>query len=340
MGTNQIVASKDFIRRKASGRRGATGFFFFWLLPALAVGQHAADQPAIVVHGARALPEPELVETIRKNLGNQLASIATDKIGEVVAQHYFNAGYLDARVDSVHREPGTSGVNFHITLFLTEGSLTRTGAVHLIGSHLLQLDNASALEIWKEGEPFSVPALEEGIQRVLSVYERNGYPFAKAVVETIQFRVDGGQNWADATIRVEPGAPASISDIAVQGNKTTQTFVIVREARVTAGERFTSTLAERVRQRLNRMNLFSAVEIPALSLEASGRATLLVKVTEGTYNSFDGILGYVPPQTSGNDGYFSGMVNLQFRNLLGTARKLSTRWYRENKSSQEIELHY
>jgi outer membrane protein insertion porin family len=36
----------------------------------------------------------------------------------------------------------------------------------------------------------------------------------------------------------------------------------------------------------------------------------------------------------------TGLVDLQFRNLFGTARKLAARWYRENRTTQEIELRY
>ena len=34
------------------------------------------------------------------------------------------------------------------------------------------------------------------------------------------------------------------------------------------------------------------------------------------------------------------LVNISLRNLFGTGRKLSARWYQENKTSQETELHY
>ncbi|MEX0602364.1 MAG: BamA/TamA family outer membrane protein, partial [Bacteroidota bacterium] len=43
---------------------------------------------------------------------------------------------------------------------------------------------------------------------------------------------------------------------------------------------------------------------------------------------------------SGESGYVVGLVDLRFRNLFGTGRRLGARWYRENRSTQELQLRY
>jgi outer membrane protein insertion porin family len=74
--------------------------------------------------------------------------------------------------------------------------------------------------------------------------------------------------------------------------------------------------------------------------EKTAAAGFALRVAEGNQNSFDGIVGYVPASSSGGEGYVTGMVSVAFRNLLGTGRKISIRWYRQNQSSQETEFHY
>jgi outer membrane protein insertion porin family len=64
-----------------------------------------------------------------------------------------------------------------------------------------------------------------------------------------------------------------------------------------------------------------------------------LKVTEGNPNRFDGVVGYVPASGS-SDGYMTGLVDVQFRNIFGTGRRLAARWFRENQTSQEINLQY
>jgi outer membrane protein insertion porin family len=82
------------------------------------------------------------------------------------------------------------------------------------------------------------------------------------------------------------------------------------------------------------------VQEPKVIEHGSEGVSLLISVTEGTHNSFDGIVGYLPATTAGGTNTVTGLVNLQFGNILGTGRRLSTRWYRENQSNQEIELRY
>ncbi len=80
--------------------------------------------------------------------------------------------------------------------------------------------------------------------------------------------------------------------------------------------------------------------MPELYLTDKEQAGLLVRVAEGNHNNIDGMLGYVPPAASGEKGYITGLANISLRNLFGTGRKISVRWYQENRNTQEVELHY
>jgi len=62
-------------------------------------------------------------------------------------------------------------------------------------------------------------------------------------------------------------------------------------------------------------------------------------VTEGASNTFDGIVGY-QPAASGEGGAVTGLVSVGMRNLFGTGRRLSVRWQRDERSSQELAFKY
>jgi outer membrane protein insertion porin family len=80
--------------------------------------------------------------------------------------------------------------------------------------------------------------------------------------------------------------------------------------------------------------------LPELYLTEKEQGGLLVRVVEGNHNNFDGVLGYVPSNREGESGDITGLVNVSLRNLFGTGRKLSFRWFQENQNSKETELHY
>jgi len=115
--------------------------------------------------------------------------------------------------------------------------------------------------------------------------------------------------------------------------------VVIREARAGLGEVYDPERVEAIRDRLTRLNIFSEVAEPRLYVR-DGRGGLLITVREGSTNTFDGMLGYVPAAQTGAAGYVTGLVSVGMRNLFGTGRKLAFRWYRQDRASQELSLRY
>jgi outer membrane protein insertion porin family len=182
--------------------------------------------------------------------------------------------------------------------------------------------------------------LEQDIQSILQLYENKGYPLAKVVIQNISFTDSTEEMSTRVQIHIDEGKELHITELRIEGNKTTKDYVITREARLYKNELFSGDLPERIKRRLDHLQLFSSVSLPELYLIDSERAGLSERVAEGNQNSFDGVLGYIPSSSSNGSGYITGLVNISLRNLFGTGRKLSARWYQENQSSQETELHY
>ena len=96
-----------------------------------------------------------------------------------------------------------------------------------------------------------------------------------------------------------------------------------------------------IRQRLERLNIFEKVEEPKIyTIKKSNTTGLLIQVKEGNTNTFDGVLGYAPPVNQNESGYITGLVNLSFRNLFGTGRRIDAKWQKPIKSTQELEFKY
>jgi outer membrane protein assembly factor BamA len=182
--------------------------------------------------------------------------------------------------------------------------------------------------------------MESAIGAVLLRLEDAGYPFARAAVDSIGFAPSDAADSVDIVIRVAEGNLARIRSIAVEGNRTTHESVIIRELRLQPDDVYCPAFAQTLRRRLVRLQVFATVDEPQVTLDEHDEAGLLVRVSEGASNRFDGVAGYVPPERTGSAGTLTGLIQMQFRNLFGTARRLSVRWYRENANSREVELHY
>ena len=220
------------------------------------------------------------------------------------------------------------------------------GPPAIIESLLVKGSYPSEIGFENVGPPssFGTRITDEALNRILRWYleraERLGFPFASARVENIHLTEIRDTSFAVVEIGLELGSPGVIVDLQVEGNTRTTLSTIVRETRVHPGDRYTDGLPATVQHRLLRSQLFSSVPEPNVLDHGSEGVSLLINVTEGTHNSFDGILGYLPGTTTGGSGTVMGLVNVQFGNILGTGRRMSARWYRENQSNQEIDLHY
>ena len=253
---------------------------------------------------------------------------------------YKNEAYLYAQIDSVFIKRDSVRQNVGISIFLHEGKPSLVRQIELDGCHHFSNIEVLAIMQLRTGDLFIPSLLEQDIQSILQFYERQGYPLTKVVVHNISFIDSIHEISVRVQLHIDEGRELRIAALHIEGNKTTKEYVITREARLRQNEVFCSDLPEKIKRRLDHLQLFSSVSLPELYLPDTDKAALSVRVMEGNQNSFDGIIGYVPSGNSGGQGTITGLANISLRNLFGTGRKLSARWYQENQSSQETELHY
>jgi outer membrane protein insertion porin family len=259
---------------------------------------------------------------------------------EHILDLYKSHAYLQACIDSVSMKPDTLQQEIQLRIFLNEGKPSVVRQMEVDGCRNLTADEIHAVMKLQPGDLFVPSLLEQDIQAILQLYDQKGYLLAKATIQNISFVDSTGEMSTRIDLHLDEGKELHIEGLHIEGNTTTKDYVITREARVRTHEQFHNDLPELIKRRLEHLQLFSSVAVPEVYLTDTGQAGLSLRVVEGKQNSFDGILGYVPSSGSHGSGYLTGLVNISFRNLFGTGRKLSARWYQENQSSQETELHY
>lgn len=259
---------------------------------------------------------------------------------EHILDYYKSQAYLHACVDSVWMNRDTLRQDVEVRIFLNEGKPSIVRQMELDSCRNINASELYMVMRLHEGDKFIPSILEQDIQSILQLYESKGYPLAKVVIQNVSFTDSIAEMSVKVKMVIHEGKEIHVAELRIEGNKTTKDYVITREARLYTNELFRNDLPERIKRRLDHLQLFSSVSLPELYLTGTERAGLSVQVVEGNQNSFDGILGYVPSSGSTGSGSITGLVNISLRNLFGTGRKISARWYQENKNSQETELHY
>ncbi|HXX63369.1 MAG TPA: POTRA domain-containing protein, partial [Bacteroidota bacterium] len=317
----------------------ATRFGTLVLLIGLSARSPGATIRSIAIHGNTVFTAREIAGWLTSRAGSALSPSALQGDLRQILDEYRSLGYLGTRAHFAPPQFTSDSASADLTLELVEGRQTLVAAVRVRGS--LRLTEAEILEEFdlRSGAPFNDAVLEQDIQVLLVRYEKLGYPFARCSVGSIDRRFGSDIDSAAIELDVEEGDLMHIDEIRVEGNKETNADVIVRETRIVPGEIYNPTKISAIRQRLNRLNIFSSVSEPELYTRA-GKGGLLVKVQEGSTNTFDGIVGYIPVAASGGGGYLTGLASVAMRNLFGTGRKLSFHWQREDRYSQEIGIQY
>ena len=311
----------------------------FCCLTFVSRAQQRVPELHLAFQGNEQVPESELLAGLRAENLLTFRQDVDSRIGHAVLDLYRRNGYYFCEIDSVISSATADSSEITLTLHLAEGPLLRAGRVRLSGCVAVNAATLLAAYDVADGSIFSAQSIEAGVERILAVYDRSGYPFAAVIVDSLHVRLDDDETLMDVALLVREGDQCALAEISVEGNTQTNPEVIVREMRIGVDEPYNVDKINDIRRRVERLNFFSSVAEPELYVR-SGRCGLLLRVVEGNTNTFDGVIGYQPPPTPGEDGYLTGLVRLSFRNIFGTGRRLDTRWERATRQVSEWELRY
>lgn len=299
-----------------------------------ASAQPKIDQVKFV--GVNAISAADLLEDFKP-----LNFLATDtsriKAGiSSVQEKYFSEGYLLFRVDSFT----VSGENISatLTIYISEGHKLLVGKILIGGNKFFTYNQLASDMNIRVGKSLNQIALRSDLEYILDKYNSNGYPLAEMKIDSIFKYQNGDIDSLGISLSIDEGQRFRINAIRIEGNSLTKDYVIIRAMRIPIGTYYNDQEMANAKERLQKLGFFQSVSEPEI-YESGDTTGLLVKVTEGNTNTFDGVIGYMPAQL-GQSGYFTGMIDISMVNLFGTGRKFRAMWHQETKLTQELEIGY
>jgi len=326
-------------KRAARLTRAAAVAALFTLSGALSSALGTPVVESVQIDGIHRFTTRELVDRLASRPGSPYSPATLQDDFALITSLYRREGFLAATASCARAEYSEDSARVALFISVEEGKRTVLGSLTLAGVTALTPADILAQFDTRVGDPLDETILEADIAILLTRYERVGYPFVRCLVDSVRTRSDGPADSLDLLLRVEEGNRLTIDELRVEGNTETDTRVIVRETRIRYGEAYDPVRVRAIRQRLTRLNIFSAVNEPEVYVRKE-HGGLLLRVQEGNTNTFDGIVGYIPSAQAGESGYLTGMVSVSMRNLFGTGRRLNVRWQKEDRYSQELALGY
>ncbi len=236
---------------------------------------------------------------------------------EVLRSFYLDGGYLEFSVDSTQVSITPDKKDIYITINVTEGAKYKVSDIKLLApENILPHDEMRKLIAIQVGDVFSRNKLTEAQKNISDRLGDDGYAFANisAVPE-----LDKVKHEVAFTFVADPGQRVYVRRINVAGNTKTQDEVIRREFRQMEGAWFATKKIQKSKQRVDRLNFFSEVNLETPPVQGTkDQVDLKVSVKEKPTGSFNVGAGLSSTQ---------GVVltaGITQSNLFGTGKVLSS----------------
>ncbi len=239
-----------------------------------------------------------------------------DKDMERVQDHYYDNGYINARIDDPQIELIEGKKNrMRLTIPVDEGDQYRVGDIHFLKNTVLtEAVLLKNMEL-KKGQVFNRSLLREGIEENQKAYGDQGYIYASL---NPAFQPDETDKIINLNIDVQENGQFFVNRIEFTGNNYTRDKVIRRELLVQEGEllrvnRFRDSL-----DRIYRLGFFDDIKPNITPVEGvDNRADVTIDVKENKRNEIRLGGGY-----SEFEGFFGNVV-FSTKNLFGTGKILT-----------------
>ena len=311
-------------------------------LAVLAQNHHAKRSRVdhLRVKGNREFSQDQYEQWFALRKGDALSESDLNQRCLTALRHLNARGFYFATIDSIFFQYNRDSTLVDVDIHVNEGDRLRIDEIEITGL------NGEDDKIIKElrsrpGQIFVPEVLQQDIDFILQHHENSGYPYCK--VEILDVSLDhtgtGNDQRIDLHLNVTPGPQVTIDNIEIRGNEQTKDHVILRELRIDRGQVYDQREVDQLQSILTKKGYFKWVNPPKLSWQRNGEGTLIIELEEGNNNRFDGVLGY-NPGTANSKGFVTGLIDISFRNLLGTGRQVEVHWERRAENTQQLRFHY
>ena len=213
-----------------------------------------------------------------------------------------------------------------LTVKVVEGKQVRIGEVTLAGNeHFSEVEIRDQLNL-RQGKRFTTVSLEQGIERVQTLYSEYGYPKIEIAPENFQFSAETGT--VDFHLNIREGTQVQMGEVKVSGLKKTKMDVVLREIRVKPNQRFDQRDIDASYRRLRNLGYFYQVNPNVLEVGVTAdKINFHAHVTEAKTGRLSGVIGYAPPDSEVDAApQLTGVLEARETNLLGTGRQVNFYW--------------
>ena len=245
---------------------------------------------------------------------------------ERILEAYRKDGFVFAEITPAVSPISTNETDVSIIVKIVEGKQIRIGTLTLTGNQRFSENEVRNELGLKQGNLFTKTALERGIERVQTLYSKQGYP--KVEIEAKDLQLSAEAATIDFQLHIREGSQIRIGEVKVSGLQKTKTEVVLREIPVKPDQRFDQRDIDTSYRRLRNLGYFYQINPNVLeSGSTADRINFHAQVTEAKTGRLSGVIGYAPPDSEVDAApQLTGILEASETNLLGTGRQFNFYW--------------
>jgi translocation and assembly module TamA len=171
--------------------------------------------------------------------------------------------------------------------------------------------------------------------RILEYSEDNGHPFAYVRLDSIKIH---GEK-LEASLKYDGGHYITFDSINIIGKTKIKKKFLTRYLRIFPGQPFSQEKIDNINKLLKQLSYVKQFK-PYVIVFSEDKATLNLFLEDKKSNQIDGIVGFLPNESSEKKLLVTGELNLNLKNLFGTGKMLMAEWRKFNQASQMLDFSY
>jgi outer membrane protein assembly factor BamA len=275
------------------------------------------------------------LEAIFNNQNNSDANIKFDKkfksiserdkeINQLFIQLY-GKGFLSARIDSSISD------SLHQTLYINTGKIYKWVTIKSNNIDEDILSQAGFREKIYREQNINFRQIEKLMQRILTICQNSGYPFAKIKLDSIEIN----DTKISANLLLKKNKLMIIDSIIIKGDAKINPLYIYTYLDIKPGDVYNEINLSKISTRLKELPFVKETK-PFELLFTSEKNKLLLYLDKRRSSTFDGVLGILPDDNNPGKIILTGDIRLKLLNSFGRGELIDINFRRLQTQTQDL----
>lgn len=235
-----------------------------------------------------------------------------------------NEGYISASVDSVKKD------SLNYKAYISAGKKYKWVYLKYSKKDQAIVSKLGYGERFFSNRPFKFPELSRFMEKIITYYENNGYPFASAKLDSLQ--IDNSE--IKAKLVIEKNIFIKLDSLVTEGTgKVSQKFLL-RYLGIKNGMPYNSEVFSGVSKKIKQLPFVTEKKPPIIQL-TDKQNKLFLFLEKKNASQFDGIVGILPGENGKT--IFTGDLKIKLVNtILKTGETFDINWRRLQTQTQDL----